>query len=173
MPEMQAVLEDVVTLLAIHCPRPLTRTSLVKLLYFVDLRSWERRGHPLTDLHWIWHHYGPYTREITPVVAELESNDELTVEEALNTHGSVIYRIQPGPRIGLYGVLSEDDRVIVDDVVNEFGAATPSLLTELSYQTEPIERAQARGDSLDFSIYTAAEEQVRPFVPDRTRPRSS
>jgi hypothetical protein len=36
-------------------PSKLTRTSLVKLLYFVNLRNWERSGEPLTNVKWRWH----------------------------------------------------------------------------------------------------------------------
>lgn len=172
MSTTSAVLEDTVTLLVSKYRRQLTRTGLMKLLYFVDLRSWERRGQGLTGLHWIWHYYGPYTKEVTEIVADLEGHEELNVKAVLKSGGDVIYRIHSGPNAGLYGALSEEERVIIEDVLQTFGHFTPNVLTELSYHTEPLIRAEARGDSLDFSMYASDGSQPAPFTPDPGLPRS-
>ena len=137
----RAILEDTITLLAASLPRKLTRTGLVKLLYLVDLRSWERRCRPLTYLGWIWHNYGPYASEITEAVGDLEGNNELQVEAVRNAYGSIVYRIHSGEKASLCGILSDEDKRLIDDVVKEFGTYTPSMLTMLTYQTAPIETA--------------------------------
>src|SRR5947209_16008599 len=127
MQNARAILEDTITILAAGLPRRLTRTGLVKLLYLIDLRSWERRGRPLTELRWIWHNYGPYSPEITEAVGDLEGNNELRVEATLNGYGSTVYRIHSGPKASLYGVLSDEDERLIQDVVKEFGTHSPSM----------------------------------------------
>lgn len=166
------ILEDAITLLAAKLPRKLTRTGLVKLLYLVDLRSWERRGRPLTQLRWIWHNYGPYAAEITEAVADLEGNNELHVEAVRNAYGSIVYRIHSGPKASLYGVLSDEDKQLIADVVTEFGTYTPSTLTMLTYQTVPIDNARMRFAPLDFSMYALDDTRPAPFIPDVSKPPS-
>ena len=55
------LLEDAITFL-VSSRQDLTRTALLKLLYFADLRAYETRGRPITALNWIWHFYGPSLR---------------------------------------------------------------------------------------------------------------
>jgi hypothetical protein len=48
-------LEDAITFLISRAPKALTRTALLTLLYFADLRSYELRRRPVTALNWLWH----------------------------------------------------------------------------------------------------------------------
>jgi uncharacterized protein YwgA len=172
MGNAREILEDTITLLAAQVPRRLTRTGLVKLLYLVDLRSWERRGRSLTKVQWIWHNYGPYSAEITETVGDLEGNDELQVEAVRNAQGSIVYRIRSGPKASLYGILTDEDKLLIDSVLKEFGTYTPTTLTTLTYQTPPIENAQTRFEPLDFSLYASNDSRPDAFVPDATKPPS-
>jgi uncharacterized phage-associated protein len=165
MDEPRRRIEDAITVLVAGSPAGLTRTSLVKLLYFVDLRGWERLGRPVTALRWTWHHYGPYADEIFDVVGELEVADEVTVSMSANYFGSPEYRIASGRAAGLYRALSGDDEAIIADVLRQFGSLSPSMLTRYSYQTPPIIEAQQRGEELEFSMY-ASVDKPPDFVPD-------
>jgi len=112
--------EDTITYLLEKARRPLTRTALVKLLYFADLRSYERRGKAITGLRWIWHNFGPFSSEVYDVLGSLEFADEATTEVRRNNYGSLEYRIHLGPAAGYNQVLEESEQDIIDEVVGEF-----------------------------------------------------
>ncbi len=100
MPEprrSESNLEDVIALIASqarHQGARLTRTKLVKLLYFVDLRAWETFGRAVTGVEWVWHHYGPYSSTVVETCNRMAANDELEIEEGSNYFGSPEYRIR-------------------------------------------------------------------------------
>jgi uncharacterized phage-associated protein len=160
------VLEDAITLIVARSPRVVTRTSLVKLLYFVDLRGWERRGRSLTELPWRWHYYGPYADAVAEVVGDLEAADELIVEPNTSYFGTAEYRILSGKNAALYPVLTVDDEHLISDVLEQFGRFSASTLGKLSYQTAPMEQVDNRGDLLDFSMYSGRELKPAAYQPD-------
>jgi uncharacterized phage-associated protein len=148
-------LEDAITFLVAHAKSPLTRTALVKLLYFADLRSFERRGRSITGLPWIWHHFGPFSSEIYETLGSLESREEVTVDVRQTFYGNPEYRIHPGSAAGYYDVLGEVEEGILDEVAAEFGRIPPQRLAELSYYTAPmLDGKLHRGARLDFSSYS-------------------
>jgi uncharacterized phage-associated protein len=157
-------LEDAITCLVAHAKSPLTRTVLVKLLYFGDLRSFERRGRPITGLPWIWHHFGPFSSEIYETLGTLESRDEVSIDVRRTYYGNPEYRIHPGPASGYYEVLDGADMEMLIEVVAEFGRFPPQRLAELSYYTTPMLDAKLRrGERLDFSAYTRASQRPQPY----------
>jgi uncharacterized phage-associated protein len=165
-------LEDTITYLLQTTRRPLTRTALVKLLYFADLRSYERRGKPITGLGWIWHKFGPFSSEIYEVLGDLESADEVSIEVRPNYYGSPEYRIHPGPAAGYYQVLEESEQDILNDVVAEFSQIQAQRLAELSYYTAPMQDHRLhRGATLNFSAYQKQITRPVPYVLDDTVPR--
>ena len=40
------------------------KTTLIKLVYLVDVECWRKLGKPATGLEWRFHHYGPYSAEL-------------------------------------------------------------------------------------------------------------
>ena len=51
----------VVGLLSRAADRNLTRTQIVKLLYFTDLEALTQLGAPVTGAQWVWWEHGPHT----------------------------------------------------------------------------------------------------------------
>jgi uncharacterized phage-associated protein len=162
-------LEDAITYLIATATQALSRTQLVKLLYFADLRSYELRQEPITGVNWRWHHFGPFAREIYAAVQTLDMRDELRVDVTHNYFGHVEYRLMLGTQAGYFGALRDDDRGLIESVLREFESIPPSRLAELSYYTLPMERVAQRGDELDFSPYRQAE-LPPPFRPDPKAP---
>lgn len=157
MDESRKRLEDVITILVSQSRRHLTRTSMVKLLYFVDLRSYEARGRPITNLSWIWHHYGPFAEGVAETVGALEAAGELGVSVGIGFYGGPEYTIRTGPHAGLFGVLTSDEVSLLQRVIDEFGRHSATVLRNLSYQTWPIREARNRGVELDFRQYQHEE----------------
>jgi Antitoxin SocA-like, Panacea domain len=165
-------LEDTITYLLEKTRLPLTRTALVKLLYFTDLRNYEQRGQPITGLRWIWYNFGPFSSEIYDALGDLESADEVTTEVHRNYYGSPEYRIHLGPAAGYYQVLEESEQAIIDDVVTEFSGIHAQRLAEFSYYTAPMRDPRLkRGAALDFSAYREALPRPVPYALDPSVPR--
>lgn len=148
-------LEDIITYL-LHCAeKPLTRTSLMKLLYFIDLRAIATLGKPITPLNWVWYTYGPFDAEVYRVVDSLDVNDEVEVTDGQNYFGHPEYHISPGPKAGYYRVLDDDELALIREVTSEMGNLSPQVLKEKSYQTPPMKHAQdnqSRGEPLRMDL---------------------
>jgi hypothetical protein len=165
-------LEDSITYLLERSRLPLTRTTLVKLLYFADLRSYESRGKPITGLRWIWHNFGPFSTDIYDVLGYLESADEVATEVRRNYYGSPEYRIHLGPAAGYHQVLGGTERALIDNVVAEFSGINAQRLAELSYYTAPMQDlGLQRGAALDFSAYLKSATRPEPYIIDLSAQR--
>ena len=95
-------LEDAITFLISRAPKVLSRTALLKLLYFADLRSYELRGRPITALSWLWHFYGPFEPTVYDALNAMNANDEVQVDVRLTPYGNPEYRLTSGPASGFY-----------------------------------------------------------------------
>lgn len=165
--EDREALEDAVALVASMCGRhgvTLTRTKLVKLLYFVDVRSWERSGRVVTGVEWMWHYYGPYSAEIVATCNRMSANGELDVIPTSNYYGSPEYRIRTleamyfsPPEVGVVELVRE--------VVQEFGGKPAAKIGDLSYETLPmrhlIQHGGRRGDVLEFPSSPPTDDALR------------
>lgn len=165
-------LEDSITYLLERSRLPLTRTTLVKLLYFADLRSYESRGKPITGLRWIWHNFGPFSVDIYDTLGYLESASEVATEIRRNYYGSPEYRVHLGPAAGYHQVLGDTERAIIDNVIAEFSGINAQRLAELSYYTAPMKDPHLqRGTALDFSAFMNPAARPEPYVIDLSVPR--
>ena len=163
------VIEDAITLLAEQATSHgvgLTRTKLVKLLYFVDLRAWERLGHTVTGVEWLWHHYGPYSSSIVEACDRMATNGELHLFDAQNYYGSPEHRIKAEK--SLYFTPPSQDLVsVVRSVVVEFGHYSPARIGDLSYDTEPMKRlvqSGHRGDPIEFEAREPSRSDVQGVI---------
>ena len=166
-------LEDAITYLIASSPSGLTRTALIKLLYFADLRSYESRRRPVTGLPWIWHYFGPFATQIYDAANSMNAADEVRVAVRTTTYGNPEYRLRRGPNAGYYGALDDSDRAILVSVIQQFGRFPAQALRDLSYQTAPMSASDLhRGDPIDFRPYLS-ERPPPPYKPNPRAPRSS
>lgn len=146
-PEERVTLEDAITLIAEEAAAEhvqLTRTKLVKLLYFLDLKAFEAFGRTVSGVEWRWHHFGPYSEAIVLTCTKMGRAGELELERTENWFGSAEFRIRSS-RPGYYRPPSPDLARLVKLVVKEFGRFAPSVLGDMSYDTEPMKRALSEG----------------------------
>jgi hypothetical protein len=110
------------------------KTRLVKLLYLTELEYYRRTAKRLTDLNWIFHHFGPYAYAL----GELLGNpDEDRFAWSLTRHPSTS---------------DHDVQVCVSQVVHEWGNADLNALLDYVYfDTEPMQAA-TRGEALNFAV---------------------
>lgn len=138
-----------------RCDGQLGRTQLMKFMYLTDYEARRYLGHPLSDLDYVWHTYGPWNFDIQKILDALVRGGVVREEEV---------RYPNGKRGFLYhwiggSVLFTFDPVelrILSFVCATYGSMPlASLLNDVVYQTEPmlsLESSGPRGQRLDMSI---------------------
>jgi hypothetical protein len=113
---------------------PPLKTRLVKLLYLTEVEYYRRTGKLLTDLSWMFHHFGPYASSLSRYLGD--PNAEV-----------IAWRITHRPKVADHTV-----ELCVAEIVHEWGDADLNTLLDYVYfETEPMQAAH-RGDFLDFSV---------------------
>ena len=162
----QQALEDAITLLAKLADGKgyvLNRVKLAKLLYFLDLQSWEETGRLMTGVEWQWLDHGPYAGSIPAATTRMSKQGELEVRELGTNFGNTEYRIRP-TRPQYFVEPGSHIIALATKVVDEYGAYTAKALKNLSYETEPMLRVQKqgkRGDPLEFPIRAPSRTAVQ------------
>lgn len=126
--------------------QPPNATRLVKLVYLADI-EWRKahEGEPLSDLHWRFHHYGPYASEFSPILG----GEDVEVEELPD--GKTVKRLSFDPQNLEEPQTPEAVSSLLHRVVKEWGDSHINLLlNHVYFNTEPMESAK-RGEALDFS----------------------
>ena len=108
-----------------------SRTKLVKLLYFIDLRAKQQLGRKITDIGYIYHYYGPYSPSIINAVHELEE-EGIIVEEYDPFYGVYRYFLVSDSNVNLD--LEPNEKEIIDEILNQYGSKTAKELKELAYE---------------------------------------
>jgi uncharacterized phage-associated protein len=165
MSEDRYSLEDSIAMVAAQAKHQgvvLTRTKLVKLLYFLDVRAWDTIGRTVTGVEWIWHHYGPYSSTVVEVCDAMAETGELEVEETANYFGKPEYRIHSVSEAYYYRH-SAVFGSLVRQVVHDYGRFSPAAVGDKSYETEPMRRVVRdgqRGDVIEFPITPGTKTDV-------------
>ncbi len=159
-------LEDIVTFVLQLAAQPLSRTALMKLLYFIDLRSYERSGQGITGLDWMWHRFGPFSKSVYDVLDWMESHREVQIDVVRTYYGSPEYRIELDDLWGYYRPIEQREATIIRHTVQEFSHFGAQRLAELSYYTLPMQQVKERGDRLDFTAYCDSKDAPPAYVLD-------
>src|SRR5436305_1629867 len=110
------------------------RTKIVKFLYLSDLYSRKFLGHPITDLEYIWHDYGPFDSGIYAKISELvdcRAIKEQKVQYPKSDGFEYLSLKTPTPL-----PLSEDEIAIVKYVAERFGSMALEPILRRVYKTD-------------------------------------
>lgn len=118
------------------------KTKLLKLAYLAEIYYTRLTGKRLTNQEWVFWKYGPYFWEY----------DELITNESLF--------VKPDTSDDFYPVEVRDDYNPKEPSINEYTAISRALehasddlneiLDFVYFDTEPMMKAQTRGETLDF-----------------------
>lgn len=122
----------------------INRTKLAKLLYLADLYAVEQGLPAGTSVEWRWRHYGPYSDTLLRVEQDLERAGVIDVQRTETFYGSREQRLRLAG-ISPRAHIDEEFAGIIDRMVLDYGSLSASQLRELTYQSEPMRRAQADG----------------------------
>ncbi|WP_428116390.1 type II toxin-antitoxin system antitoxin SocA domain-containing protein [Candidatus Poriferisodalis sp.] len=123
----------------------MTRMKVAKLLYLTDLRSVEHVGVLGSGVVWQWREHGPFSDDLYSVENALRAAGDISVEPTLNAYGNPEYRLFAPPLIR--NSSDQADRFLehLDAVLAEYGDLSPTHLKNLTYETAPMQEAQADG----------------------------
>lgn len=142
-----AQLKDVIAYFCAHYPHKdeLSKSRLTKLIYLADWKAAIDHNEQITDINWIFNHYGPYVEDI----ARLAQNDaDFNVARGINEYGN------PKSMISLKNEdltisLDDKDQAILDYVINSTKRLYWNDFIKLVYSTYPVLTGQ-RGKRLDL-----------------------
>jgi len=141
-------------LLAKRAPRKLSKSALLKLCYFADLENVRRHGKPITDGQWRRDDYGAVAYEIpnaARLIAEVEVHDYTTYT---GMHGTDFWLAEVKD-CGLG--LTMNERVVLNDVWEQFGTRSAKDLGAETKKTEPwVAAVRAGVQELDLSVAAPA-----------------
>jgi hypothetical protein len=134
------------------------RVRLTKLLFLTELEFFRAYRRRLTDLQWVFYHYGPYVMSIEERFRSLPFRETDDHESGLRG-----WRVQEWEARGL-DHLEIPERVerVADEVCRRWATERlGKLLDFVYYDTEPMEHA-GRGETLGFDQVGDANPLPRP-----------
>lgn len=131
-----AKLSDIIGYLCENYPHPseLSKARLAKMVYLGDWKSALEAGRQISDVRWIFNHYGPYVDDIVKVAS---ADRSFKVVSELNRYGDLKERIdlvQPREWISL----DDSDKQWLDHVIDETKSLYWKDFIKLVYSTFPV-----------------------------------
>jgi uncharacterized phage-associated protein len=132
---------------------------LVKLLYLIDLEYFIRHKKTLTEINWVFYHYGPYFYELGDILNS--ASIDLDAKEVMTQSGKgYTYRVIDEQDISkLLDFVTEQQ---INRIIKKWALEDTRLLLDFVYNTPPIKMGQ-RGNSIDFSL--AVEKEISKQEP--------
>ncbi|EMP4350859.1 Panacea domain-containing protein [Providencia rettgeri] len=124
----------------------LSKARLTKMVYLADWFSSLLNNEQLTDIEWVFNHYGPYVDDVVDSI--YRSRNNFSVRSEKNIYGSdknTIHFIGDKNDIVLHG----NDKKILDLVINKTKGLYFNDFIDYVYSTYPI-RSRTRYSILDL-----------------------
>lgn len=138
------------------------KLQFTKLLYLIDYCRYSLKGEKVTDIQWIFYHYGPWAYEMPNIMDGVMERYPFGWEDRSEEYGGHMPRFDPAEK------LERSIEVLISKVVNAFRLKDTNTIIEWCYkQTEPM-RAATRGDVLDFSTIEVTREMPDFFPGPKT-----
>jgi len=117
----------------------LPKARLVKLVYLADWKSSVDRGCQITEVEWLYNHYGPYVKEIVDII---DSNPDFVRRNYINQFGNPAEKIDLRDGVSQIELLNIDlndqERNIIEFVSSITKDMSYTEFLRLVYSTYPI-----------------------------------
>ncbi|WP_144765949.1 Panacea domain-containing protein [Curtobacterium sp. 9128] len=147
----QQHLADIVAYLCARYPHKseLSNARLTKLVYLADWRSVQDSGRQITDIDWVFNHYGPWVPDVVNVA---DHDSRFGVETGVNAYGSPRKTIVLKPEAARDAANRVDVRTatILDLVIAETRGMYFNPFIRYVYATLPV-RITAKGSFLPLA----------------------
>jgi len=127
----------------------LGKTRLVKFLYLTEVEHYRETAERLTDLKWLFYHYGPYALELEGILAEREfQRAEIKTQEDKDV---ILFRVAE-PMLPYVRRVDAKVSLVIKKIVGQWIDRTlAELLDYVYFETEPMQAVNKRGEVLDFA----------------------
>lgn len=132
-------------------PDDLTKTRITKLVYLIDWENVKEYGTQITNIEWFFDHYGPY---VSDVLDEADEDKTVSINSTISNFGTVKYIVKPknDKKELLYDDLTDNDKDIIDRVIDKTKSFYWNEFINYVYSTEPIKNS-TRYSSLDLKSF--------------------
>jgi len=123
----------------------LSKARLNKLIYLIDWKSAIDNQEQMSDIEWIFNHYGPYVSDIE---TRLLLDDRFDIEKTTNFYGSEknIIKIKSDTD---FKEPNEKQKKVMDFIIDATKGMYWNKFINTVYSTYPIQHSQ-RGEQLDL-----------------------
>lgn len=142
-------------------PDELSKARLTKMLYLADWRSCLVHGRQLTDISWVFNHFGPYVDAVYDMAS---SDSDFLIERTSNMYGDTKNVITAASKAPI-AQLPESDRLVLDHVIETTKYKTYTGFIKLVYSTFPIV-SQSRYTELDLVALASKYKQLMKTIDD-------
>lgn len=112
----------------------LGKTKLYKLIFFVDSHAYRQYGHTITGDKYLKFPMGPVPFSVSSILQEMELSSEIKISEVLKgNYFMTIYSPLVRPNLNVF---SEEEKLIINNVVEKYGNMSRQELINLSHQME-------------------------------------
>lgn len=119
-------------------------TSLMKLSYLIDLVAIDKGKNKIFDFQYIRYNYGPFDKNIYKCLESLVDDNIIREGANISSTGDefVTYNINKKNNIS-FDKISDDEKEIIDEVLESLEGYGTKALTELTYRTKPMKKLKA------------------------------
>lgn len=127
----------------------LSASRLTKIIYLADWKSAIEKDEQLTNVSWVFNHYGPYVPDFLKIAAE---DSDIIVKVMPNIHGKMKQQIELAEHFDASKEIEITDfqKEVLDFVINATKNKNYLDFIKLVYSTYPVMTSE-RYDILDLS----------------------
>ncbi|WP_041767780.1 Panacea domain-containing protein [Pseudovibrio sp. FO-BEG1] len=134
----------------------LSKARVTKLIYLADWKHMLIRKKQISEIKWLFNHYGPYVSDVTDTAL---SDDLFEVISDINHHGATkeviaLKNANYKPR------LSNSEREAIQFTLDKTSSLYWNDFIDLVYSTYPIQQSE-RYDTLDLSLLASEYQKKR------------
>ncbi|MGX9379004.1 Panacea domain-containing protein [Pseudomonas sp. JQ36] len=146
-------LQNLIAYLCVMYPYPseLSKARLTKLVYLADWFSSVQSGQQMTNIRWLFNHYGPY---VDDVVDSVRNRGDFLIANEINNYGSDKQTVRFTGNPQLIRVATQD-RAILDWLINRTQHMYFNDFIDFVYSTYPVSHSERYSN---FDLVQLAEE---------------
>lgn len=124
----------------------LSKARLNKIIYLIDWKSALLTGEQMTDIKWLFNHYGPYVNTIEEYI---KNDNRFTIDETLNNYNNKKFLVSLKKHFE-FPEPDADKKNIIDSIIEITQPMPWSTFIHSVYSTYPI-RVSEKGAYLDLA----------------------
>lgn len=132
----------------------LTKTKLMKLLFISDYIAKEGKnlgiGRTITGTKYIYYHYGPFSFDVYPIINKMNNYEILELDSSEKSRYGSLFSYDIGPRPRFEIKLNDDEKKILNFVIDKYGFMSLDTLLTLVYNSKPMKNAQVNDIILEW-----------------------